>query len=82
MGQEFATCRFCKETIFFARNTPYIKYGVRHYAHPTCFLEAGHTLDELSDWQLGELPYSWLKEKGLLEEVEKRLTVSAPWRAH
>jgi hypothetical protein len=69
------TCRFCKKTVFGYRE-PYIKYSIRHYAHPSCFIEAGHTLDELSNWQLGELPFFWLKENGLLEQVEARLAIA------
>ncbi len=64
----YNTCRFCKE---FSRDDM-IHYGVRHYAHFKCYLDAGKSLDDLHTWQLGKFPFMLLKERGLLAEVEKR----------
>lgn len=65
----YNTCRFCSE---FDRDGM-VQYGVRHYAHFDCYLEAGKSLDDLQDWQVGQFPFRLLKERGLLESVEKRL---------
>ena len=53
-----------------------VKYGVRHYAHPACFLDAGHTLDELHGWQVGTLPARVLREHGLLETAEQLIAAN------
>ena len=42
------TCRFCKKS---ADEDWLVKYGTRHYAHPTCYLKAGKKVEDLSDWQ-------------------------------
>lgn len=59
-------CRFCK-----AHATGLLKYGTRHYAHPACFLDHGHTLAELKPWQIATLPFVVLKARGLLLEAER-----------
>jgi hypothetical protein len=59
-----STCRFCKKSSFDGDGM--VKYGVRHYAHFKCYLEAGKGLDALHDWQAREFPYRLLKERGLL----------------
>ena len=56
-------CRFCSD-----RSEPRVKYGVRHYAHFKCYLDAGKKLSDLHAWQVGEFPFRLLKERGL--EVE------------
>jgi hypothetical protein len=61
-----ATCRFCRGT-----GSDLVHYAVRHYAHPVCFLDAGHKLDELHGWQVGDLPALLLQERGLLDEAER-----------
>lgn len=74
------TCRFCGDW----KNQDMVKYGVRHYAHFRCYLDAGKTLDDLWPWQVGEFPHKLLKERGLLAvaseivEREKREKTSNP----
>jgi hypothetical protein len=50
------TCRFCKEQ---TDDSHLVKYGVRHYAHAKCGLEAKGVafLDDLTDWQCTQFPY-------------------------
>jgi len=63
----YGTCRFCGKL-----EKGMVHYGVRHYAHPACFLDAGHKLDELHGWQIGEwFPALLLKARGLLDEAER-----------
>lgn len=69
---DFATCRFCGQDTVNASDDM-VKYGVRHYAHFRCYLDAGKTLDGLFPWQLGKFPFRLLKERGLLAHVEKRM---------
>lgn len=62
------TCRFCKkwehgEAVF----DKLVKYGVRHYAHYACYLDAGRRLEDLHDWQVVRFPFLLLKERGLLD---------------
>jgi hypothetical protein len=59
------TCRFCGK-----REDGMVHYSTRHYAHPACFLDNGHTLDELHGWQIGQLPWRVLKDRGLMEKAE------------
>lgn len=61
---DYGTCRFCGKLA-----QGMVKYGVRHYAHPACFLDSGHTLAELHGWQVGQLPVRVLKERGLLDQA-------------
>ena len=70
MTIKFNKCRFCKKTEFDHPDGPtsgMFKYGVRHYAHFHCYLDAGKTLENLNRWQVGNFPYFFLKERGLLE---------------
>lgn len=64
------TCRFCE-----SRDQSMVHYGVRHYAHFDCYLNAGKKLDDLHTWQVRQFPYRFLKERGLLtaaaEIIEK-----------
>ena len=62
----YNNCRFCGEW-----RGDKVKYGVRHYAHFKCYLDAGKDLFVLSRWQVDEFPYLLLKERGLLEKVER-----------
>jgi len=62
-----STCRFCGKW-----HGEMVKYGVRHYAHHVCFLDAGKSLESLHGWQIGEFPYQLLKERGL-DETAARL---------
>lgn len=65
---DYNHCRFCKEW-----RGDKVKYGVRHYAHFKCYLDAGKSLDDLHAWQLRQFPYRLLKDRGLLEYAEKRV---------
>jgi hypothetical protein len=67
------TCRFCHEA---GRSDEMVKYGVRHYAHFACYIEAERPLSVLSTWQIGQFPFRLLKERGLLAEAQ-RLTETA-----
>ena len=60
------TCRFCKS---WKDEDQMVKYGVRHYAHFACYLDAGKSLADLHDWQVSTFPYKLLKERGLLEQA-------------
>jgi hypothetical protein len=59
----YCNCRFCKG--YSTDGAGMVKYGVRHYAHFKCYLDAGKTLDDLHAWQVGEFPFRLLKEHGL-----------------
>jgi hypothetical protein len=63
----FNTCRFCDD-----RDQSMVKYGVRHYAHYRCYLDAGKSLDDLHPWQARQFPYRLLKERGLLSSAALR----------
>lgn len=65
----YGTCRKCGKSEH--DYTKLVKYGVRHYMHPTCFLDAGHTLEELHGWQVGCLPAKLLRERGLMETAAR-----------
>jgi len=45
MSHSFCTCRFCGKS---AHDHWLVKYGVRHYAHTTCYLNAGKKVEDLS----------------------------------
>ena len=63
----YPTCRFCRDAM---RDREAVKYGVRHYAHPRCYLTAGKKLEDLHDWQIIAFPALILKEFGLLPVAE------------
>lgn len=63
------TCRFCGKWELQSERTPLVHYGVRHYAHHRCYLDAGKKLSDLHAWQVGLFPYWVLKERGLLDEA-------------
>ena len=71
MAQTWRTCRFCGGTADHGRM---VHYSVRHYGHFHCYLDAGKTLAELHDWQLRCFPFFLLNDRGLLAEVERRLS--------
>lgn len=60
-----STCRFCDDW----SDQMMVKYGVRHYAHFHCYLDAGKALADLQPWQVRQFPYKLLKERGLLAEI-------------
>ena len=57
------TCRFCKS---WKDEDQMVKYGVRHYAHFACYLDAGKLLEDLHDWQILQFPRRVLKDRGLM----------------
>jgi hypothetical protein len=57
------TCRFCKSHHDIDHM---IKYGVRHYAHFDCYLDAGKPLQDLHDWQIIAFPARLIKDRGLM----------------
>lgn len=69
-------CRFC------AKHMPHyagVQYGVRHYAHFACYLDH-KPLSDLHTWQIEGFPYKLLRERDLMDEVE-RLTAEHPENA-
>lgn len=60
------TCRFCHK---YASDHEVVKYGVRHYAHFACYLDAGKTLAELRPWKVSMFPSRVLQDRGLLEQA-------------
>ncbi len=67
-------CRFCDAIT----DTGYlVKYGVRHYAHFTCYLDDGKALDDLTAWQVGRFPYGVLADRGLIEKARSITARSA-----
>jgi hypothetical protein len=66
--QEWMTCRFCGKT---AHGDRMVKYGVRHYAHQHCYLDAGKSLADLHGWQVGQFSFALLKERGLADEARR-----------
>lgn len=63
------TCRFCK-----GYGDDLVKYGVRHYAHAKCALEAKGAafFDYLTDWQCTRFPVIAAKRAGVLTELKAR----------
>lgn len=61
------TCRFCKS---WKRENDMIKYGVRHYAHFECYVDAGKHLRKLHGWQVRQFPKPLLERFGLLDEAK------------
>lgn len=62
---QFNNCRFCQDP-----DQSMVKYGVRHYAHFHCYLDAGKSLDDLHAWQIRQFPYFLLKKRDLLDRVD------------
>lgn len=64
-----STCRFCR-----GQEGSMVKYGVRHYAHGRCGLQAqGEAFfDNLTDWQCTQFPYFAAKDFGLEKVLEAR----------
>lgn len=65
-------CRICKKPTF---TDKCVKYGTRHYAHFACYLDAGKDLFRLRRWQVEQFPYRLLKERGLIDKVERMTRV-------
>ena len=65
------TCRFCQKASY-EDVRPFIKYGRRHYACQPCYLDR-KSIDDLHDWQVGTFSFFLLKERGLIDAVERRL---------
>src|SRR5215207_6507853 len=66
-----STCRFCRKGSH-EDQRPFIKYGTRHYACQPCYL-CRKSIDNLSDWQLGQFSFQLLQDLGMVETVQKRL---------
>ena len=62
------TCRFCKGIQWYYQG---VKYGPRHYAHFACYLDAGKSLSDLHKHQIEGFPFRLIKERGLMDEVER-----------
>lgn len=72
MSSDYCTCRFCKTSSYY-RSDRFVKYGVRHYAHFLCYIEAGKSLRDLHIWQIECFPWKVLADFGLLEAAESIL---------
>lgn len=66
------TCRFCE-----SRDQSMVQYGVRHYAHFACYLDAGKKLSDLHPWQVRQFPWRLLKDRGLIDEAERIIATEA-----
>ena len=58
------TCRFCGKS---AAEDWLVKYGTRHYAHPTCYLDAGKKIEDLSTFQQEQFDEKMRDWTGLIE---------------
>lgn len=67
------TCRLCHGYETTAR--PLFRYSIRHYVHQTCAFEkwGAAFLDMLPVHELGKLAFLDLQDRGLLEEVRRRM---------
>lgn len=63
------TCKHCKGHI---RSDDGVHYAVRHWMHFDCYLDAGKSLDDLTDFQVGQFPWKLLKARGLLPKIGVR----------
>lgn len=63
-------CRFCKKDEVGDAADRLVKYGVRHYAHPACYLDAGKSLYDLHAWQVMRFPYRLILDRRLMADVE------------
>ena len=61
------TCRLCGQMM---RHYEGVKYSVRHYAHFACYLD-NKPLSDLHKWQIEGFPFRLIKERGLMDEVER-----------
>jgi hypothetical protein len=73
----FNTCRFCQKSSFDSGDDM-VKYGVRHYAHFRCYLDAGKSLDDLAAWKVGQFPFFLLKDRGLLDHPKVKQAEKLP----
>ena len=76
MRHYLQTCRFCGAQDHGGTDTM-VKYGVRHHAHFACYLNAGKPLSDLHAWQIGTFPFRLIKDRGLMDEVERLTTEAA-----
>lgn len=63
------TCRFCGQSAHAGR---LVKYEVRHYAHADCYLDR-KPLSSLQPWQVGQISWRVLRQRGLIEEAARIL---------
>lgn len=70
---EINHCRFCGKSEIgrHGSSEKLVKYGVRHYAHHRCYLDAGKSIEELPAWKVGDFPFRLLKEHGLLDKAHQ-----------
>lgn len=60
------TCRFCGKA---SAEDWLVKYGTRHYAHPTCYQDAGKRVEDLSIWQQRQFDEKLRDWKALVERL-------------
>jgi len=64
----FSACRFCNDLV---PDEKRVAYGLRHSAHPDCFLKRKGRLglEKLHLWQLERFPAMVASEHGMLEVI-------------
>lgn len=60
------TCRFCHRA---AAEDWIVRYGTRHYAHTTCYLDAGKKITDLPQYEQDHFEE---KHRDWVELVERR----------
>lgn len=68
---DYATCRVCEKR---GEDRKFVKYGVRHYAHPACFLTkfGSQGFKRLTLMELGRFPVAVADGFGVLSELKER----------
>jgi hypothetical protein len=76
MRQSFQTCCVCGQ-VSFRPDKEMIQPRRRHWYHFVCYLDAGKSLNALSDNMLRRFPYKLLRERKLLTPI----LASKLWKA-
>lgn len=68
------TCRYCKKYEY-DDSAKMLKYGIRHHAHFACYLDVKgtHGLLELHAWQLKQIPWLLVKERGIERKIQEAI---------
>jgi hypothetical protein len=71
--KDYGTCRVCKKQ---SEDRKLVKYGVRHYAHPACFLTkfGSDGFKKLALTPLEQFPVMVADGFGVLPELKERLS--------
>lgn len=60
------TCRFCGKQ---HSSSDMVRYGTRHFACWSCYLDAGKSLAKLNTASLRRIPWRIVRDRGLQGEV-------------